>query len=120
MLRTTTKKVTTQLQDHVLDNFTPDNYGAGTVTLQNLVEQLDAMRYGNHSVYHTALEYVEGGSLLVYYNDVRKFLKDLLEETEEEASQYTNDKSWHLYCHLVARTMSNLYDTRKKELARLS
>lgn len=120
MLRTTNKVVKQRLVAHVLDNFWPKNYGAGTVGLQNLKDQLDSMRYNNRSIYQTALDYVEGGSYLVYYYDQRAFLQKLLEETDAEAAQYSDDKVFRLYCHLIARTMANLYEDRVKELERLS
>lgn len=119
MLRTTNKIVKQKLTAHVLDNFWPANYGGGTVGLQNLKDQIDAMRYGGRSIYQTALDYVEGGSYLVYYGDCRQFLKELLQETDEEANRYDDDRVWRLYCHLVARTMANLYADRVKELERL-
>ncbi len=119
MLRTTTKIVKLNLTQHVLEPFWPENYG-GHVSLQNLKDQIDAMRYGNRSIYQTALDYVEGGSLLVYYYDQRAFLQKLLEETDAEAAQYSDDKVFRLYCHLCARTIANLYEDRVKELERLS
>lgn len=120
MLRTTNKIVRERLTAHVLDNFWPDNYGSGTVGLQNLKDQLDHMNYNNRPIYQVALDYVEGGSYLCYYHDVRDFLRELLDETEEEADRYSDDKAWKLYCHLIARTMANLYQDRVKELERLA
>lgn len=112
MLRTTNKTVKTALVAHVLANFLPINYGSDPETtdaLGNLREQIDAMQYGNRSIYQTALDYVEGGSLLIYYGDCRKFLQEILEQTDEEAARFSDDKVWRLYCHLIARTMANLY-----------
>ena len=109
-MRTTNKLVIEKLQNHVLDNFTPENYGGGVDIMQNLIDQIDLMRKNNmdsiyNNLYKTALDYVEGGSLLVYYYDVQKFLKDLLHSDRE----YSDDKAWKLYCHLCARTIANLY-----------
>lgn len=120
MLRTTKKTVIRELEDHVLKNFWPDNYGEGTVGLQNLKDQIDHMRLPGQSIYQTGINYAEGGSLLVYYYDQRKFLAELLEETPEESEKYSDDQVFKLYCHLVARTISQLYDARVKELERLS
>lgn len=119
MLRTTNKVVIRRLEAHVLDNFWPKNYGGGTVGLQNLKDQLDAMQYGDRSIYQTAIDYAEGGSYLIYYGDCRQFLQKTLEQTPEEASRFSDDKVWKLYCHLVARTMAQLYTYRQKELERL-
>lgn len=116
MLRTTNKLVKTALTGHVLANFLPINYGSDpetTSALGNLREQLDSMRYGGRSIYQTALDYVEGGSFLVYYGDCRKFLQEILEQTDAEAARFSDDKVWRLYCHLIARTMANLYSEGK-------
>ena len=112
MLRTTNKSVKTALTAHVLANFLPINYGSDPETtdaLGNLREQIDSMRHGGRTIYQTALDYVDGGSLEVYYDDQRKFLQMILEQTDEEASKYSDDKVFKLYCHLIARTMANLY-----------
>lgn len=112
MLRTTNHKVKTALVGHVMANFLPINYGSDPETtdaLGNLREQIDAMRYNNRSIYQTALDYVEGGPLLVYYGDQRDFLQMILEQTDEEARKYSDDKVFKLYCHLIARTMAQLY-----------
>lgn len=119
MLRTNNKVVKNKLVQDVLDNFWPKNYGGGTVGLQNLKDQLDAMRYNNRSIYQTALDYVEGGGYLVYHYDCREYLKNLLQETDEEAARFSDAKVWSLYCNLIARTMESLYNDRVEELKRL-
>lgn len=116
MLRTTNKTVKTALTAHVLANFLPINYGSDPETtdaLGNLREQIDAMQHSGRSIYQTALDWVEGGSALIYYGDARDFLKLILEQTDEEAQRFSDDKVWHLYCHLIARTMANLYTEGK-------
>jgi len=121
MLRTTNKQVTERLRIDVLDNFCESaeyknehekRYSMGTYKpygpLEMLIEQIDAMQYGGRSVYQTALDYVEGGSYLVYYQDVQEYLKGLL-QWQAGDPEYSDDKAWRLYCHLIARTMSKLY-----------
>lgn len=115
-LRTTNKTVKTALKAHVLANFLPVNYGSDPETtdaLGNLRDQIDAMQHSGRSIYQTALDYVVGGSLLVYYDDARDFLRMILEQTEEESQRYSDEKVWRLYCHLIARTMANLYTEGK-------
>lgn len=111
MLRTTSKPVVEGLITHVLENFQPENYDptSGKTAMENLREQINHMIYGDKSVYQAALDYVEGGSLLVYYDSQREFLRELLQETKEEADRYDDDKVFKLYCHLCARTISQLY-----------
>lgn len=116
MLRTTNKTVKTALTAHVLANFLPVNYGSDPETtdaLGNLREQIDAMQRNGRSIYATALDYVEGGSFLIYYGDARDFLKLILEQSDEEAQRFSDDKVFRLYCHLIARTMANLYTEGK-------
>lgn len=119
MLRTTNKTVKTALTAHVLENFAEtagyerDNGNSKATPLSCLVSQIDYMRIGSRSIYSTAIDYVEGGSMLVYYDDCRKYLAELLQETPEEAQRFTDDQVWRLYCHLIARTMANLYTEGK-------
>ena len=114
MLRTTNKLVKTALVAHVMAKFLPINYSGGESAMDNLREQIDAMRYGDRSIYQTALDYVEGGSFLVYYGDAREFLALILEQTADESARYSDEKVWRLYCHLIARTMATLYTEGKK------
>lgn len=120
MLRTTNKKVKQKLIADVLENFWPKNFGGGEVGLQNLKNQIDSMRYNNRSIYQTALDYVEGGSYLIYYYDIQDYLHKLLEWEPGVDPDYSDDKAWKLYCHLIARTMAGLYEDRVKELERLN
>jgi hypothetical protein len=110
MLRTNSKLVQDRLKEHVLENFEPESYGGGE-TLQNLKDQLNSMQYAQRSIYQTAIDYVEGGSYLVYYGDVRNFLYKLLEESGEYHKKYSDEQVWRLYCHLIARTMTDLYQS---------
>jgi hypothetical protein len=73
-----------------------------------LNEQIQAMKYGDKTTYQTALDYVEGGSLLVYYYDVQQFLDGL--GINPTGKEYTNEKSWRLYCHLVAREITKMLE----------
>lgn len=115
MLRTTNKKVDQALRIHVLEHFAEaagyerDNGNPKATPISCLVSQIDYMRYGNRSIYQTALDWVEGGSALIYYQEQRDFLREILEETEEEANRFTDEQVFKKYCHLVARTMSKLY-----------
>jgi beta-lactamase class D len=108
-MRTTNKIVIATLETHILDNFAPENYDSesNSDTLTNLREQIDSMRYDNQTIYQTALNYVEGGSLLISYTDQRKFLDNL--DINPTRKQYSDDRVFKLYCHLCARTMANLY-----------
>ena len=116
-MRTTNKTVVRKLEQHVLENFWPKNYGSGHIGLQNLKDQIDYMRHDDRTIYQTALDYVEGGGLLISFGDVQDFLNGL--GINETGKAYSDEKAWKLYCHLIARTMSQLYASRVKELERL-
>lgn len=115
MLRTTNKLVDQNLRIHVLEQFAEtaeyerDNGQPNATPISCLVEQIDAMRYGNRSIYATALDWAEGGSALIYYTEQRDFLAGLLEESKEEADRFSDAQVFKKYCHLVARTMAKLY-----------
>lgn len=119
MLRTTNKTVIQQLRKDVLEYFAEpaeyarDNGKPDATPLSELISQIDYMRYGNRSIYRTALDWVEGGSALIYYDEQRQYLKDLLQETDEEANRFSDDQVFRKYCHLIARTMANLYTKGK-------
>lgn len=119
MLRTTNKEVIQQLKIDVLEYFAEtagyerDNGNETATPLSCLVSQIDYMRYGNRSIYSTALDWVEGGSALIYYDEQRDYLKELLQETESEAQRFSDTQVFKKYCHLVARTMANLYTEGK-------
>ena len=79
-----------------------------------LRKQIDYMRYNNRTTYQTALDYVEGGSFLVYHTDVQDFLKTL--DINPSGKEYTDEKAWRLYCHLIAREMTKLYTKAVEDL----
>ncbi len=109
-LHLNTKKVKTALIEHVLDNFKPENYDVeSTDANKNLFDQINYMRINGESLYQVALRYVEGGSVLVYYYDQRKFLKTIMEQTDAEANRFSDAMVWQTYTHACARTIANLY-----------
>ena len=115
MLRTNNKTVIEALRVHVLERFAEsaewerDNGNPTATPLNCLVSQIDSMRYNNRTIYQTALDWVEGGSALVYYAEQREFLNEILEQTDSDNDKYSNNQVFATYCHLVARTMTQLY-----------
>lgn len=49
----------------------------------------------------------------VWYSDQRALLKEWLNETEEEANQYTNDQVYNTYCIIVERVLLKHYKLKK-------
>lgn len=111
MISTNSKLFKQRIQAHILEHFSPENYDSeSTDPLANLREQMDAMQYGNKTTDQVALEYMEGGGMLVYFCDARDFLQKTLEQTDEQAAKYDNDTVWVTYCHTMAREMAHLYN----------
>lgn len=119
MLRTTNKSVVEKLRIHVLENFAEtaewerNNDNPKATPISCLVDQIDYMLWGDRSVYATAIDWVEGGSALIYFDEQREFLAELLEETKEEANRFSDNQVFKKYCHLVARTVAQLYTEEK-------
>lgn len=115
MINTDSKLFRQRLRAHILEHFSPENYDSTTSDpLANLRGQLDSMRYNNKSTDQLALEYMEGGGMLVYFGDARDFLQKMLEQTDEQAAKYDNDTVWVTYCHTMAREMAHLYNEGDK------
>lgn len=49
----------------------------------------------------------------VWYSEQRALLKEWLNETEEEANQYTNDQVYNTYCIIVERVLLKHYKLKK-------
>lgn len=110
-MRTTAKPVIEALRAHVLEQFNDDRLEDDETPLSHLIDQIDYMRYNNRTTYQTALDWVECGSALIYHAEVKEFLNSL--GINPTGTEYSNEKSWRLYCHLVAREMTKLYEKNK-------
>lgn len=125
-MRTTSKPVIEALRSHILEYFEESveyareqlpglrNYEnrKAITPLTELKYQIAYMRHHDRTTYQTALDWVEGGSALVYYDDQRKFLQDILKQSDEESQRYSDDKVFRLYCHLIAREITKLVETK--------
>lgn len=104
-MRTTTKEVTEQLKEHILEHFGIDYGWDNNDYVENLKYQLRSFDY-LPTTYDAGVELVQGGTFLIYYNDVNKFLNDL--GINPDKKEYTDKENWELYKHLIARTISSL------------
>lgn len=104
-MRTTTKSVKTAIREHVLESFGTDYGWDNDNEIENLKQQLKSFDY-LPTTYKMAEELVQGGTFLVYYHDVQEFLDGLGINTE--GKEYTQQQSWDLYKHLIAREISAL------------
>lgn len=119
-MRTTAKPVVEAIRKHIMDEFErqavdntyykePDE--PEQTAIEMLVGQIDYMKHNDRTTYQTAIDWVEGGSLLIYHYEVKDFLNDL--GINPTGKEYSDEKSWKLYCHLVAREMTKLYEGAK-------
>ena len=93
-MKTTKKEVSEKIQAHILDYF--EERG-----VEQLGEQLEAVKYGNMSDRQGLEEIVKGGTLLIYDEDIKEFLDGL--GINPEGKEYDTMESLNLYAHLIAR-----------------
>ena len=94
---TNTKKINKAFKQHVLNYY----------DINDLRADMDAVDGANE--YYKGFGLVESGCFLIYYSEVRAFLKEVLEQTEDKANKYSDAKSWELYKHKVAQACEKLY-----------
>ena len=95
-MRTTNKEVVNKIRKHILD----------FSNLEELKENIKGLDYVSPSIYHRAGYMVQGGSFLCYYSDVKVFLNSL--GINPNNKEYSDDKSWELYKHLIAREVEKM------------
>lgn len=94
-MTTNYKAVKTLVREHIKDYYDPCD-------LKEQVEYL--IRTNNRECptnYHVVKYMVQGGCFLCYYHHVKDFLNSL--GINPENKEYSDEKSWELYCHLLAR-----------------
>lgn len=89
---TNRKEVKEAVRNHIFEYFTPEE----------LLSQVNAIKCHQYPTnYHCVKYMVEGGSFLIYNNEVVSFLNSL--GINPDNKEYDTVKSWKLYCHLIAR-----------------
>lgn len=88
--------------------------GFGDEIWENLRVDIQGLQeYARYGTLNEAIrEYVEGGSLDCYYDDVRKTLNELYENTPEEIekwSDYPTDKLWKRYINVMCLYIPKAY-----------
>ncbi len=98
-LKTNTNVIRKKVQDHILECYE---------NVDELIRDLDDLKKVNHdSVYHAAAHMVETGTFLYYLDDVKEFLNSL--GINANNKEYSDEKSWKLYKHLIAINCKILY-----------
>lgn len=97
---TETKERTELIESHIMEFFE---------TTDELIETINANIFGNKNVRQACYEVVQGGCLLVYYDTVNNFLKEL------NCQLSTNDETnWSMYKKLVVNRMEKMYEKYSK------
>lgn len=102
MLKTNSTKAIDNTWRHVCEHLTSCDV-EGLSVEEMLIRQFESMR--GDFIYVKAVELVAGGFFDIYYDDMRASLKEILEETDEEANRYDDDRVYKIYCHLIAKTI---------------
>lgn len=100
-MKTNSNEVKKQVQNHIKEYYTK----------KELKEQIDYMSYGNKSIYQSAFTMVEGGSFLIYNEEVKYFLNSL--GINPNNKEYEDTKSWDLYCKLIAYNIEKIYNDKE-------
>ena len=111
MLKTNSKIVRQAVRQHILDTIEINDL---VTDVDNLLTYVPKQNRVPASVDGMGQYMVDSGYFLCYYSSAREFLKEALQETDEEANKYSDEKVWQLYRHLIGREVGWLYDNRSK------
>ena len=117
MLKTNNKKVELKVVEYLKDTIATidgDNEDLET----GLAYMLDYFNDNNKYDYKGDTNIITftrqmGTAFEMYYEDMRSLLKDWLEESEEEANRYDNDKVAQVYDSLLERVLFKYFKLRK-------
>lgn len=98
---TETKERTELIEEHIMESFDND--------MDALIETIKANMFGNRTVKQACYEVVQGGCLLVYYNTVNDFLKELNCQLSDN-----DETNWSMYKKLVVNRMEKMYEKYTK------
>lgn len=103
MLRSNSNKAIENTWQHICDylDFAMEDEQISAEEI--LFRDIENLR-GN-SIYAKAVCLVSGGFFDVYYDDMRESLKTILEETDSEASRYSDEQVYNCYSHIIAKTI---------------
>ena len=99
--KTETKERTELIEAHILECFDNDE--------KALIGTINNCMYGDRTVKQACYDVVQGGCLLIYYNTVNEFLKEL------NCQLSTNDETnWSMYKKLIVNRMEKIYEKYQK------
>lgn len=77
-------------------------------TQEEFVDEVRNQMKGGKSAYQAIDRMVLGGDFLAWNDDIRQYLSSI---GVKGSRKYSNDETWNLYRHLLARDGSKLYET---------
>ena len=104
-MKTNTKIVSSKVKVHIMGFYDDD-----IKTFENDMKAVFGMNE-TPTVYHAIAYMVQGGSFLIYYSEVKDFLNGL--GINPENKEYSDEKSWELYKHLIALNGEKLLKVKK-------
>ena len=102
-IRSTSLQVIKGLHNHISD----------FISLEDLTSQVKSIKCAYYPTeYHCGFHMSEGGCFLIATEDMRQFLNDLLQSDK----QFSDDKVFAQYTHLLARQIANIVKRQKFNL----
>ena len=111
MLRSTKKEVKEVVRNYILDNVMAECESLGT-DIQGICEWYNNGYWGNVSIGEFLVNYAN--VFTPYYEEQRGLLKEWLQETDEEASKYSNDQVSNTFIHLIDREIEKALGIKKQ------
>ena len=103
------KEVSQKIQDHILEYYEDDDNAE-----EAFVSQMEAMKDARHTTaWSWGQELANGGSYLVYTDDMREFLDGL--KINPKGKSFSDDKVFKTYTSLVGRESAKLYEKLKNK-----
>ena len=97
---TETKERTELIESHIMEFFD---------TEEEFIETIKANMFGNRTLKQACYEVVQVGCLLVYYDTVNNFLKELNCQLSDN-----DETNWSMYKKLVVNRMEKMYEKYTK------
>lgn len=110
MLKMNTKKAMENAKKHFLIDFYQGQVGP---FLRDGEAVGASYRGAKTTPYACGVKMAEGGVFACYYSQQREALREMLEETQEEAEKYTDDQVFKAYCHMAGKVYEKIKNAQK-------
>ncbi len=103
------KEVSEKIRDHILEYYEDEDNPE-----EAFINQMEAMKDNSHQTpWSWGQEIANGGSYLVYTEDMNKFLNEL--KINPKNKKFTDEQIFKTYTSLIGRESSKLYEKLKKK-----